>query len=92
MANIKRFLGLIWMALGPLAIIALIYSAYITIDPAGKAEINKPLPWIIIIFIFTPIAIGLSIFGWYVWKGDLTPTLSIKDGEGENAEAQQRLI
>lgn len=71
------------MVLGPIAIIALIYSAYVSIDPSGKAEINKPLPWIIIIIIFTPIAVGLSIFGWYAWKGDLTPTLSSKDGEGE---------
>jgi hypothetical protein len=70
MDSIKRFLGLIWMALGPIAICALLYSAYITIDPTGKAEINKPLPWIIIILIFTPIAIGLSIFGWYAWKGE----------------------
>ena len=70
MNHIKKVLGLVWMVLGPLAILALLYTAYITIDPAGKAEINKPLPWIIIILIFTPIAIGLSIFGWYAWKGD----------------------
>jgi len=70
MDNIKKILGLIWMVLGPIAIIALLYSAYVTIDPAGKNEINKPLPWIIIILIFTPIAIGLSIFGWYAWKGE----------------------
>ena len=37
---------------------------------AGDKDINKPMPWIIIIFIFTPIAIGLTIFGWYAVKGD----------------------
>ena len=68
--KIKRSLGLIWMILGPAAIIALIVGAFEIINPKGSSEINQPLPWIIMITIFTPVAIGLSIFGWYAWKGE----------------------
>lgn len=70
MNRLKRSLGIVWMLLGPALIITLIYSAFLNIDTAGTKEINKPVPWIIIIAIFTPIAIGLSIFGWYAWKGE----------------------
>ena len=60
------------MVLGPIAITILILGAATNIYADGKGDINKPLPWIIIIAIFTPIAIGLSIFGWYAWKGEFT--------------------
>jgi type VI protein secretion system component VasK len=70
MQQLKRILGIIWMVLGPAVIFILVWGAITNIDAAGKADINKPLPWIIIIAIFTPIAIGLSIFGWYAWKGE----------------------
>ena len=70
MDNLKRYLGILWMLVGPAAIFFLVMGAIHNIDPAGKGDINKPLPWIIIISIFTPIAIGLMIFGWYAWKGE----------------------
>lgn len=70
MKNIKRILGLLWMVLGPVTISILIWGAVTNINSAGNADINKPLPWIIIISIFTPIAIGLTIFGWYAWKDE----------------------
>jgi hypothetical protein len=73
MRHLKRILGLVWMLLGPLAIVILVWGAITNIDPAGQGDINKPLPWIIIIAIFTPIAIGLSIFGWYAWKEEYDP-------------------
>ena len=68
--KIKRALGLIWMILGPLAIIALVVGAFQFVDPTSKSENAQPLPWIIMITIFTPVAIGLCIFGWYAWKGE----------------------
>ena len=74
MRSLKRILGLVWMVVGPVAICILLWGAISNIDTAGKADINKPLPWIIIIAIFTPIAIGLSIFGWYALKGDYNKT------------------
>jgi hypothetical protein len=69
MDKIKRLLGYIWIVLGPLAIITLLWGAITNIN-AGDKDIHKPLPWVIIITIFTPIAIGLTIFGWYAIKGE----------------------
>lgn len=69
MDQIKRLLGYLWMIIGPLTIMALLWGA-ITLINAGDKDIHKPLPWIIIITIFTPIAIGLTIFGWYAAKGE----------------------
>lgn len=70
MNQIKRILGIAWMLIGPIVIFILIKSAVTNIDINGKTDINKPIPWIIIITIFTPIAIGLMIFGWYAFKGE----------------------
>jgi hypothetical protein len=58
------------MAAGPVVIFFLVKVAIENIKIDGTADINKPIPWIIIISIFTPIAIGLVIFGWYAWKGE----------------------
>ena len=70
MNTIKRYLGIIWLLLAPIVIYFLISGAIDNIDPAGKKDINNPIIWIIIITIFTPIAIGLMIFGWYAFKGE----------------------
>lgn len=70
MNNIKRILGIVWMLLGPAVIYMLVNGAIANIDPEGKKDINNPVIWVIIIAIFTPIAIGLMIFGWYAFKGE----------------------
>ncbi|HUC81862.1 MAG TPA: hypothetical protein VMR70_13155 [Flavisolibacter sp.] len=70
MQQLKRYLGIVWMILGPIVIAVLLWGAINNIKPEGTEDINKPLPWIIIIAIFTPIAVGLTIFGWYAWKGE----------------------
>jgi hypothetical protein len=70
MDNIKRFLGIIWMLTGPVLFIMLLISALNNINSNTKGDISNPVPWIIILAIFLPIAIGLSIFGWYAFKGD----------------------
>lgn len=71
MMNIlKRYLGVFWLLLAPLVIYFLISGASTNIDADGKKDINNPLIWVIIITIFTPIAIGLMIFGWYALKGE----------------------
>ena len=67
---IKKILGVIWMLAGPVIIYFLINGAFTHIDSNGTKEINNPVIWIIIITIFTPIAIGLFIFGWYAVKGE----------------------
>ena len=70
MSAFKRYLGLIFLLLAPLVIYELIAGAIENIDTAGKKDINNPVIWIIIIAIFTPIAIGLVIFGWYAFRGE----------------------
>lgn len=70
MNALKKYLGIVWMLLGPLTIIALLVAAFRNINSDAKGDISNPVPWIIIISIFTPIAIGFSIFGWYCWRGE----------------------
>ena len=70
MEQLKRYLGIVWMLIGPAAIFLLLWGAANNINPDLHHDINKPLPWIIIISIFTPVAVGLTIFGWYAWKGE----------------------
>ena len=70
MKNIKRLLGLLWIVIAIVSIVVLLLGAYQNIDMKGTTDISKPLPWIIIIAIFTPIAIGMGIFGWYAFKGE----------------------
>ena len=69
MDTIKKILGFVWMLLAPMVIILLVAGAIINIGQ-GTKEINQPVPWLIIIAIFTPIAIGLFIFGYYCVKGE----------------------
>ena len=70
MNMLKKIMGVLLMILAPVVIYFLIMGAVHNIDSAGTKDINKPIPWIIIIVIFTPIAIGLMIFGFYSVKGD----------------------
>lgn len=70
MNALKKYLGLVWMILAPASIIFLVAGAIKFIDLAGTKDINNPVIWIIIIGIFTPIAIGLMIFGWYSFRGE----------------------
>ncbi len=70
MNSIKKYLGILWFLIAPAVIYFLVAGANTHIDPAGKKDINNPVIWIIIIAIFTPIAIGLMIFGWYALKGE----------------------
>ena len=56
--------------IAPFIIYELVSGAISNIDPAGKKDINNPVIWVIIIAIFTPIAIGLVIFGWYAFRGE----------------------
>jgi uncharacterized Tic20 family protein len=74
----KRYFGLLFLLIAPFIIYELVNGAIQNIDTAGKKDINNPVIWIIIIAIFTPIAIGLVIFGWYAFRGeyDHLPTKS----------------
>lgn len=67
---VKKIMGLVWIILAPAIIYFLVKSAVFNINSGGTKDINQPIPWIIIITIFTPIAIGLMIFGYYAFKGE----------------------
>lgn len=70
MNTFKRYLGLLFLLIAPFLIFQLVSGAIKNIDSTGTKDINNPVIWIIIIAIFTPIAIGLVIFGWYAFKGE----------------------
>ena len=70
MNSVKKIMGLIWMLMAPVIIFFLVKSAVHNINSGGTKDINQPIPWIIIISIFTPIALGLFIFGYYCSKGE----------------------
>jgi hypothetical protein len=68
MNTLKKILGFFWLLLGPVAIGFLVYEAWRKIAENPVQDVY--LPWIIIITIFTPIAVGLMIFGYYALKGE----------------------
>lgn len=68
MNTIKRYLGVLWMLLGPVAIVFLIYTALNEI--AKKPVIDTKIQWGVFVVVFIPIAIGLMIFGYYAYKGE----------------------
>ena len=70
METIKKFLGLVWLIMGPISFLGLIYTAFQNINTTIKGDISNPVPWIIILCIFAPISLGLSIFGWYCWRNE----------------------
>jgi hypothetical protein len=67
MNSIKRFAGILWIILGPLAIFYLIKTAAQEITK--KPVIDTKIQWIVFVVVFIPIAIGMMIFGWYAFKG-----------------------
>jgi cbb3-type cytochrome oxidase subunit 1 len=69
MNTVKKAMGIIWILLAPVIIFFLVKSAVHHISNGGIKDINQPVPWVIIITIFTPIAIGLMIFGYYALQG-----------------------
>ena len=65
---IKKYAGIIWILLGPLAIYYLVKTAASEI--AKKPLMDTKIQWIVFVVIFIPIAIGIMIFGWYAFKGE----------------------
>jgi predicted Na+-dependent transporter len=68
MNQIKKWMGLIWVLLGPLAIYYLVKTAASEISK--KPVIDTKIQWSVFVIIFIPIVIGLMIFGWYALKGE----------------------
>ncbi len=73
MDTLKRLSGFLWIALGAFAIYLMARQAGTEIDAAirnNKAVLDTRMFWYIIVPIFTPIMLGLGLFGWYAWKGE----------------------
>jgi predicted Na+-dependent transporter len=68
MNNIKRWLGIVWMLLGPVTIFYLIKTAAEEI--AKKPVLDTKIQWAVFVIVFFPIAIGMIIFGYYAIKGE----------------------
>jgi len=68
MNQLKKWLGIVWMLLGPVAIYYLIKTAA---EEISKNPVtNTIIQWAVFVIIFIPIAIGLIIFGYYAFKGE----------------------
>jgi len=71
MNEIKKFTGIIWLILGPILIIGMIYRAFEEITKASEKNYQETLLfWAIVIIIFIPIASGLTLFGFYALKNE----------------------
>jgi hypothetical protein len=68
MNSLKKILGILWIALGPLVLFYLIHTAAVEI--AKKPDTNTKIQWGVFIAVFIPIVIGLVLFGYYALKGE----------------------
>jgi purine-cytosine permease-like protein len=68
MNTIKRFAGIIWILMGPIAIYYLIRTA--SEEITKKPVLDTKIQWIVFVVIFIPVVFGLMIFGWYALKGE----------------------
>jgi hypothetical protein len=68
MNAVKKYLGIVWILLGPVAIYYLLKTAAGEI--AKKPEIDTKIQWAVFLIVFIPIAAGLVIFGYYALKGE----------------------
>lgn len=68
MNSLKRWLGIVWMLLGPVSIFYLLKTAATEI--IKKPVIDTKIQWAVFVIIFIPIAIGMIIFGYYSFKGE----------------------
>ncbi|RZK56631.1 MAG: hypothetical protein EOO87_04990 [Pedobacter sp.] len=76
MEALKKYLGIIWILLGPVAMVFMAWQAWdkIALAKPGIETTNTALQWGIILLIFMPIAIGLVIFGRYALAGEYKKT------------------
>jgi purine-cytosine permease-like protein len=68
MNTIKRFAGIVWILMGPIAIYYLIKTA--SEEITKKPVLDTKIQWIVFVVIFIPVVFGLMIFGWYALKGE----------------------
>jgi hypothetical protein len=81
MNAVKRYLGIVWMLLGPAGIVYLVVTAVAEIG--RKPVMDTKIQWAVFVGIFVPIAIGMVIFGWYAFHGEYEklPASSTEDDD-----------
>jgi len=72
MNKIKQFAGIVWIILGPAAIWYLLKTAASEISK--NPIIDTKIQWSVFIVVFTPIAVGMVLFGYYALKGEYDDT------------------
>jgi len=65
---LKKALGIVWIALGPLILFYLIKTG--ASEMARKPGIDTKIQWGVFIGIFIPIAVGIVLFGYYALRGE----------------------
>ena len=73
MDALKRLAGFVWIALAAAAIYLLISRASLEIGEAAAGKrplLDTRMFWYIIVPIFSPILLGLGLFGWYAGRGE----------------------
>ncbi len=71
MDTLKRILGLVWALLGPAVIIGMVWRAATELGQVKPEKVQETyIFWIIVIAIFVPIAIGLTLFGLYALRNE----------------------
>lgn len=68
MNQLKRYAGIIWILLGPLAAVYLVRTAMEEV--AKKPVLDTYIQWGVFIIVFIPIALGMLLFGYFAWKGE----------------------
>jgi hypothetical protein len=78
MNAVKKYMGLVWMALAIGSYYVLLKTAIEQINKNG--QVDTIIQWGIFVIIFLPIAIGLFLFGWLAFKGayDHLPESSVE--------------
>jgi purine-cytosine permease-like protein len=66
--KIKRYSGILWIALGPLSLFYLITTALQEI--AKKPIIDTIIQWSVFVVVFIPIVAGIVLFGYFAFKGE----------------------
>jgi len=72
MNQLKKWLGIVWILIGPITIYYLCKTAFAEV--ARKPVIDTKIQWAVFVIVFVPIAIGIMIFGYYAYKGEYDET------------------
>ncbi|MFN0036564.1 MAG: DUF6814 family protein [Saprospiraceae bacterium] len=68
MNALKRLAGLVWIALAAYAVYLMVHQA--GVEFGKNPALDTRIFWYTIIPIFTPIMLGLALFGYYCLKGE----------------------